>query len=78
MKACLHCKGKAEWRYKDGWGVLACAEWFMGTCEGQPLDVVRLSVGDLRPQGRGLDEDEQYNHWVKTWVREVWPLEQSA
>lgn len=39
LRACLHCKEKAEWRFKDGWGVLACAEWFTGKCEGQPLDV---------------------------------------
>ena len=78
MKACLHCKEKAEWRYKDGWGVLACAEWFTGKCEGEPLDVSPPTVGDLRPRGRGLDEDENYNKWVKTRVREVWPLEPST
>lgn len=41
----------------------------------KPLDVAPPSVGDLRPKGRGLDEDEKYNHWVKTRLREVWPLE---
>ena len=61
MKACGHCKQKAEWRYKDGWGVFACAEWFTGKCEGLPLDVAPPSVGDLRPKGRGFDEDEKYS-----------------
>jgi hypothetical protein len=75
MKACGHCQKKAEWRYKDGWGVLACADWFTGKCEGQPLDVAPPSVGGMRPRGRGLDEDENYNKWVNTRLREVWPLE---
>ena len=57
MNACGHCKQEAEWRYKDGWGVLACADWFTGECAGQPLDVAPPSVGDGRPQGRGFDED---------------------
>ena len=74
MKACGHCQKEAEWRYKDGWGVLACAEWFNGKCEGQPLDVAPPSVGNMRPMGRGLDEDENHNNWVKTRLREVGPL----
>ena len=78
MKACVHCKEKAEWRYKKGWGVLACAEWFTGKCEGLPLDVAPPWMGAVRPKGRGFDEDEQYNHWVKTRIREVWPLKPSA
>ena len=28
VKACGHCKEKAEWRFKTGWGALACADWF--------------------------------------------------
>jgi hypothetical protein len=28
MKPCPGCQEKAEWRYKDGWGILACAGWF--------------------------------------------------
>ena len=31
VKACRQCQQEAEWRYKDGWGVLACADWFSGT-----------------------------------------------
>jgi hypothetical protein len=73
MKACRHCTQQAEWRFKDGWGVLARADWFSGTCEGEPLDVDPPSVGVLRPKGRGLDEDEGYNQWVRTRLREVWP-----
>jgi hypothetical protein len=76
MNVCGHDKEKAEWRrYKDGWGFLACAEWFTGTCEGDPLDVAPPSVGDMRPMGRGLDEDARYNEWLKTRLREVWPLD---
>lgn len=75
MKACRQCKEKAEWRYKDGWGVLACAEWFTGKCEGQPLDVAPPSVGVMHPRGRGLDEDENYSKWVNTRLRELWPLD---
>jgi hypothetical protein len=75
MKACGHCEERAEWRFKDGWGVLACAEWFTGKCEAEPLDVTPPSKGNLRPKGRGLDEDEKYNNWVKTRMREIWPLD---
>ena len=28
--------------------------------------------------GPGLDEDERYNKWVKTRLKEVWPREPSA
>ena len=52
-----------------------CADWFTGKCEGQPLDVAPPSVGGMRPRGRGLDEDENYNKWVNMRLREVWPLE---
>ena len=75
MKVCGYCKELAEWRYKNGWGVLACAEWFAGKCQGDPLDVAPPSVTDTRPRGRGLDEDDKYNKWVKTRIRELWPLE---
>jgi hypothetical protein len=73
MKACGHCKERAERRFKDGWGVLACADWFSGTCEGEPLDV---SPPDS--EGRDLDEDEQRSHWVKMRLREVWPMKVST
>jgi hypothetical protein len=46
-----------------------------GTCEGEPLDIASPSVGDMRPMGRGLDEDERYNKWLHTRLREVWPLD---
>ena len=59
-------------------GASSCAEWFTGKCEGEPLDVAPPWVGDLRPKGRGVDEDEKYNNWVKTRLREVWPLEVST
>ena len=75
MKACSHCQQQAEWRYKDGWGVLACADWFTGKCEGLPLDVAPPSVVDTRPRGRGFNEEENFNTWVKTRLRELWPLE---
>lgn len=74
MTACGHCKETAEWRFKDGWGALACADWFAEKCAGQPLDVAPPSVGDFRSRGRGFNEDENYNNWVKTRLREVWPL----
>ena len=70
MKPCAHCKQLAEWRYKDGWGVLACADWFTGKCEGEPLDV-------SAPSGRDVDENETYRNWVKVRLRELWPLEPS-
>ncbi|MEO7862157.1 MAG: hypothetical protein ABIU05_17355 [Nitrospirales bacterium] len=78
MKGCGHCKEKAEWRFKDGWGALACAEWFAGRCTGQPLDVASPSEGDFRPRGGRFDEDEDYKNWVKTRLRAVWPLERPA
>lgn len=75
MKPCLHCKQEAEWRYQDGWGVLSCAEWFAEKCEGHPLDVTPPSVGNLRPMGHDFDEDVNYNNWLHTRLRELWPLE---
>lgn len=78
MKECGHCKEKAEWRFKDGWGALACAEWFAGRCTGQPLDVAPPSVGGFRPQGGSFDADEDHPNWVKARLRAVWPLERSA
>ena len=68
MNACRHCQQLAEWRYKDGWGVLACADWFSGKCEGQPLDV-------SSPSGRDVNEGEFYPRWAKARLRELWPLE---
>lgn len=76
MEVCGYCKAKAEWRrYKDGWGFLACAEWFTGACEGDPLDVNPPLVGDGRPIGRGLEEDERSHTWLTTQLRDIWPLD---
>jgi len=33
------------------------------------------SLGNLRPKGRGFGEDEKYNNWVKTRLRQIWPLD---
>jgi hypothetical protein len=74
VKACRQCQQEAEWRYKDGWGVLACADWFSGKCEGEPLDVTLPSVGNMRPTGGGFDEDVTYKNWVNTRLRELWPI----
>ena len=76
MNPCRHCSQGAEWRYKDGWGVLACADWFAGACDGPPLDVAPPSLGDVRPQGGGGDEDENENNWLKTRLRALWPLDE--
>ena len=70
MKACDHCTQLAEWRYKAGWGVFACADWFSGKCKGEPLDV-------SAPSGRDVDENETYKNWVKVRLRELWPLNHS-
>lgn len=78
MKPCPACQQKAEWRYKEGWGALACADWFSGMCEGDPLEVAPPSVGDVRPLSLEIEEDERYAHWVRTRLRELWPLERSA
>ena len=47
MKPCPACLQQAEWRYryKEGWAALACADWFSGKCEGDPLAVGPPSVG---------------------------------
>lgn len=74
MNACWHCKENAEWRFKDGWGALACADWFEGKCAGEPLDV-SPPLGNVYGKGRSLDEGEDYNNWVKARLREVWPVE---
>ena len=68
MKPYRHCQQEAKWRYKDGWGVLACADWFSGKCEGQPLDV-------SAPSGRDVDDNVTYSDWVKVRLRQLWPLE---
>ena len=75
MKACGHCKQEAEWRYKDGWGVLACAEWFTGKCEGLPLDITPPSVGNTRERGQSSVDDVNVYEWMKKRIRELWPLE---
>ena len=75
MNPCRHCQQEAEWRYKDGWGVLACADWFAGRCEGEPLEVTSPSVGNMSPVGPDFDEDVKYTHWVNTRLRELWPVE---
>jgi len=61
-----------------GGGVLACADWFAGKCEGDPLEVAPSSVGDVRPLSLGTEEDERFSYWVGTRLRELWPLERSA
>jgi YesN/AraC family two-component response regulator len=68
MKPCPHCQQKAVWRYKEGWGVLACADWFSGKCEGAPLDV-------SAPSGRDVNDSVTYSNWVKMRLRQLWPLE---
>jgi hypothetical protein len=78
MQPCSSCKQQAEWRYKEGWGALACADWFAGTCEGEPLEIAPPSVGDVRPLSLEIEEDERYAHWVRTRLRELWPVERSA
>jgi len=74
MKPCPVCQEKAEWRYQQGWGVLACAGWFAGKCEGDPVEVAPPSVGDVRPLSLGIEEDERHARWVRTRLRELWPL----
>jgi hypothetical protein len=78
MKPCPACQQKAEWRYKEGWGALACADWFVGNCEGDPLKVAPPSMRDVRPLSLEIEEDEHYAHWVRTRLRELWALERSA
>ena len=77
MQPCPACKQNAEWRYKAGWGALACADWFTGTCDGDPLEIAPPSVGIVRPlrlEIEEIEEDERYAHWVRTRLRELWPL----
>lgn len=78
MQPCPVCKRKAEWRFKEGWSALACAVWFAGTCEGDPLQIAPPSVGNIRPLNLEIEEDKRYAHWVRTRLRELWPLERSA
>ncbi len=78
MQPCSTCKQQAEWRYKEGWGALACADWFAGMCAGDPLEIAPPSVGDVRPLRLEIEEDARYAHWVRTRLRELWPLEHST
>jgi len=75
MKPCRHCQQEAEWRYKDGWGVLACADWFAGKCEGDPLDITPPSVGNTRERRQSSVDDVNVSEWMKKRIRELWPLE---
>ena len=65
MNRCRHCSNEAEWRYKEGWGVLACASWFAGRCDGPPLHVTPPVFGDVR---------QNDSNWAQTRLRELWPL----
>ncbi|MEO7864018.1 MAG: hypothetical protein ABIU05_27020 [Nitrospirales bacterium] len=47
MNACEHCKEKAEWRFKDGWGALACADWFTGVALAKWLWVIAGRLGGV-------------------------------
>ena len=60
MKPCPACQQKPEWRYNEGWGALACADWFAGRCEGDTLEVAPPSVGDVRPLNLEIEEGERY------------------
>ena len=59
-------------------GGLACADWFSGKCEGDPLEVRLPSVGDVRPLKLEIEEDKCYAHWVRTRLRELWPPDPSV
>ena len=74
MNPCRHCSQEAEWRYKDGWGVLACASWFAGMCDGPPLHVTPPLSGDVRLRGHGPDENQNDYNWVKMRLRALWTL----
>ena len=75
MKPCRLCQQEAEWRFKEGWGVLACADWFAGKCEGAPLDITPPSVGNTGEKGPRLPDDVKLYEWMKKRIRELWPLE---
>ena len=60
-------------RYKEGWAVLACADWFAGTCDGQPLEIAPPSVEGIPSSRPEIDEDGRYARWVQTRLRELWP-----
>jgi hypothetical protein len=40
---------------------MAGADWFSGTCEGEPLDVSPPALEDLGSEGCDLDEEEYFN-----------------
>jgi len=75
---CLVCKQEAEWKYKNGWGILACAGWFAGSCDGHPLGVIFPSVGDVRRPGDVADVNATYADWLTKRIRALWPPEKSA
>jgi hypothetical protein len=78
MKLCPACLHNAEWRYTVGWGVLACADWFAGTCEGDPVEIAPPSMGGCPPSKLETEQDERYAHWVQTRLSELWPLARSV
>ncbi len=47
-------------RYKEGWAVLACADWFAGTRNRQPLEVVTPSVEEIPSSWPEIDENGRY------------------
>ncbi len=78
MKTCEHCNQEAKWKQKDGWSVLACEGWFMGTCIGPPLGVMPPSVKNTREMGESVFDDVKFYEWMNKRIRELWPLEPPA
>ena len=75
MTACTHCREAAEWKHKDGWGILACDGWFSGTCGGPPLGVIFPATGNIRPLGGHGDGGAAHAKRIKRRLRELWPMQ---
>jgi hypothetical protein len=75
---CQVCIQESEWRYKNGWGVLACADWFAGLCEGKPLGIIFPYLINLARPEDVVDVNAAYADWLTQRVRALWPPEKSA